>query len=245
MKIYDNKEMALEAKLWREKSNIRLNNNKIAIKNLRLLLPQAFKFQKIYSEINASLAHAYLNIKKEDSARFFISKASAFSKNDDKKARYLFIRAQLLEKINLLDSAQIVYNSILGLGRKIPRLFWIHSKLNALKIETAQLEINPITETRKLKRNYQNFPYLHLIEQFEGRYYIDNDFDSLGISSYNKSLRSKGLDIITRKSNYRELSDYFFKKGTFIKSGAYLDSLIQLMDKNSFSSKMTKRERKG
>ena len=133
----------------------------------------------------------------------------------------------------------------MGLGRKIPRLFWIHSKLNALKIETEQLEINPITETRKLKRNYQNFPYLHLIEQFEGRYYIDNDFDSLGISSYNKSLRSKGLDIITRRSNYRELSDYFFKKGTFIKSGAYLDSLIQLMRKGSFIKKMTERERKG
>ena len=245
LKIYDDKEIFLNAKLWREKSNIRLNNNQSAIKNLKLLLPQATKHQEIYSEINASLAHAYLNIKKEDSARFFISKASAFSKNDDKKARYLFIHAQLLEKINLLDSAQIVYNSILGLGRKIPRVFWIHSKLNALKIETTQLEINPITETRKLKRNYQNFPYLHLIEQFEGRYYIDNDFDSLGISSYNKSLRSKGLDIITRRSNYRELSDYFFKKGTFIKSGAYLDSLIQLMRKGSFIKKMTERERKG
>ena len=123
LKIYDDKEIFLNAKLWREKSNIRLNNNQSAIKNLKLLLPQATKHQEIYSEINASLAHAYLNIKKEDSARFFISKASAFSKNDDKKARYLFIHAQLLEKINLLDSAQIVYNSILGLGGKYLEFF--------------------------------------------------------------------------------------------------------------------------
>ena len=245
LKIYDNKEMALEAKLWREKSNIRLNNNKIAIKNLRLLLPQAFKFQKIYSEINASLAHAYLNIKKEDSARFFISKASEFSKNKDKKARYSFIHGQLLEKDNLLDSAQKVYNSVLDLGRKTPRLFWIHSKLKTLKIQTLQIEINPIKITRKLERNYENFPYLHLIDQFKGRYYFDVGFDSLAILSYNKSLRSKNTDLNTKKSNYRELSDYFFKKGIFIKSGAYLDSLIQLLGKKSFIKKMTERERRG
>ena len=245
LKIYDDKETFLNAKLWREKSNIRLNNNQIAIKNLKLLIPQAIKFQKIYSEINASLAHAYLNIKKEDSARFFISRASVFSKNNDKKARYTFIHGQLLEKINMLDSAQRVYNSILDLGRKIPRLFWIHSKLKTLKIQTTISEINPIRITRKLKRNYENFPYVHLIDQFEGRYYIDKGLDSLGILSYNKSLESKSADIITRKSNYRELSDYFLKKDVFIKSGAYLDSLIQLMDKESFIKKMTERERRG
>ena len=245
LKIYDDKETFLKAKLWREKSNIRLNNNQIAIKNLKLLLPQAIKFQKIYSEINASLAHAYLNNKNQDSARFFISKAGAFSKNNDKKARYLFIHGQLLEKINMLDSAQKVYNSVLSLGRKAPRLFWIHSKLNALKIQSAQLETNPITITRRLKRNYENFPYVHLIDQFEARYYIDKGFDSLGILSYNKSLGANSSDIITRKSNYRELSDYFLKKGVFINAGAYLDSLIQLMDKNAFITKITERERKG
>ena len=34
------------------------------------------------------------------------------------KARYLFIHGQLLEKINFLDSAQKVYNSIIELGEK-------------------------------------------------------------------------------------------------------------------------------
>ncbi len=245
LKIYDDKETFLKSKLWREKSNIRLNNNKIAIKNLKSLLPQAIKFQKIYSEINASLAHAYLKIKKEDSARFFISKASIFSKNNDKKVRYSFIHGQLLEKIKMLDSARRVYNSVLSLGSKVPRLFWIHSKLNALKIQIPKSGINPITITRRLKRNYENFPYVHLIDQFEARYYIDQGLDSLGIRSYNKSLGEKSLDIITRKSNYRELSDYFFKKGLFIKSGAYLDTLIQLMDKESFIKKMTEIERRG
>ena len=84
-----------------------------------------------------------------------------------------------------------------------------------------------------------------MIDQFKGRYYFDIGFDSLGILSYNRSLRSKNTDINTKKSNYRELSDYFFKKGIFIKSGAYLDSLIQLLGKKSFIKKMTERERRG
>ena len=245
LKIYDDKETYLNAKLWREKTNIRLNNNQIAIKNLKLLSTQTIKFQKIHSEVNASLAHAYLNIKNEDSARFYISKASVFSKSSDKKARYSFIHGQLLEKINLLDSAQKVYNSVLDMGRRIPRPFWIHSKLNVLKIQTTQLETNPTVATKKLKKNYENFPYLYLIDQFEGRYYFEKGLDSLGVFSYKKSLSSVSIDIITKKSNYRELADYFFKKGMFIKSGAYLDSLLRLMDKESVIKKMTERERRG
>ena len=161
------------------------------------------------------------------------------------KKQDIYLHGQLLEKINLLDSAQKVYNSVTKLRRKIPRLFWIHSKLNALKIQSVQLKINPIIITKTLKRNYENFPYVHLIDQFEARYYIDKGFDSLGIWSYNKSLRVNSSDIITRKSNYRELSDYFFKKGVFINAGAYLDSLIQLMDKNSFTTKMTIKKERG
>ena len=82
------------------------------LQNLKLLLPQAIKFQKIYSEVNASLAQAYLNNKNQDSARFFISKAGAFSKNNDKKARYLFIHGQLLEKINLLEKMFLLNLSV-------------------------------------------------------------------------------------------------------------------------------------
>ena len=115
MRIYDDKEIFLKAKLWKEKSNIRLNNNQVAIKNLKLLLSETVKFREIYSEINASIAHAFLNIKQQDSARIYISNASRYSKNNEKKARYSFIHGQLLEKINLLDSAQKVYQSILDL----------------------------------------------------------------------------------------------------------------------------------
>ena len=245
MRIYDDKEIFLKAKLWKEKSNIRLNNNQVAIKNLKLLLSETVKFREIYSEINASIAHAFLNIKQQDSARIYISNASRYSKNNEKKARYSFIHGQLLEKINLLDSAQKVYQSILDLGRKTPRLFWIHSKLNFLKIQISKSQINPIPTTRKLKKNYENFPYLHLIDQFEARYYINKGFDSLGVSSYKKSLRTNSADIITKKSNYRELSNFYLKKGDFIKSGSYLDSIIQLMDGDSFVKKMTERERRG
>ena len=46
LKIYDDKETFLNAKLWREKSNIRLNNNQIAIKNLKYT--PFIKFSKIW-----------------------------------------------------------------------------------------------------------------------------------------------------------------------------------------------------
>ena len=51
-------------------------------------------------------------------------------------------------------------------------------------------------------------------------------------------LKAKGYEVILLEK-HPDLGGRarVFKKGNFINAGAYLDSLIQLMDKNSFSSK--------
>ena len=72
----------------------------------------------LYSEVNATVAQAYLNLKNEDSARVYISRAALAEKDRTAKARYRYIEAQLLEKAQLLDSARQAFQSIVDWKRK-------------------------------------------------------------------------------------------------------------------------------
>ncbi|MEO6347304.1 MAG: hypothetical protein ABIO60_05275, partial [Aquaticitalea sp.] len=56
------------SKVWREKTNIRLENNELAIVNLKRLIKQEVLDDQDLADATASMAQAYINIKAKDSA---------------------------------------------------------------------------------------------------------------------------------------------------------------------------------
>ena len=68
LRKYTQSDKLNEATIWREKTNIRLNNEELALKNLRRLL----KFEKLndqeYADTHAMMAQAYINLKAPDTA---------------------------------------------------------------------------------------------------------------------------------------------------------------------------------
>lgn len=245
LKDLTNGERYFEGKLWREKTNLRLGNYALAIDNLKPLLLQIPFHKPLYPAVNATIAHAYISLQNLDSARTYITRAAMAEKNKPIKARYRYIEAQLLERANELDSAQGAYQSIVNWKRKAPRMFWMQAKLQSVRLQSYRDSLSPIKALDRLASPFENQPYLHLIRQQQARYYMRQNQDSLALNYYNRSLKSPYVDAPTRRNNYRELADYFFTQGTYLKTGAYLDSLIQLMPKEGRSTKVTKRERKG
>ncbi len=242
---YEDRAAYLEGKLWREKTNLRLNNDALAVKNLTLLANQIPFGKILYADYNATVAQAYINLKEEDSARVYITRAALAEKKKVKKARYRYIEAQLLERANLIDSAQSAYQSIVNWNRKAPRIFWMQAKLQAIRLRAVIDSISPLSTLERLGRLFENQPYLHLIHQQEARYLMSQGKDSLALKYYSKSLQSDYVDSPTRRANYRELADYNFSKGDYVKTGAYLDSLIGQIPEEGRFKKTVVRERSG
>ena len=66
-----------QAKVWREKTNMRLNNNETAIKNLSKLLKEeegAIEMEDL-AIANATLSQAFLNLEQLDSALIYMNRA--------------------------------------------------------------------------------------------------------------------------------------------------------------------------
>ena len=69
------------AKVWREKVNIRIDNDEIAIRNLKKLLEDKKISGQDLADANAMLTQAYINIQAKDSAIATIKIAKETTKN--------------------------------------------------------------------------------------------------------------------------------------------------------------------
>ena len=242
---FGNEDVYYEARLWREKTNLRLRNNALVIDNLKPLAQRIPFGAPLFSDVNATLAQAYINLKNQDSAAVYISQAALAEKDKTTKARYRYIEAQLLERAHLIDSARQAFQTIVSWKRKAPRIFWMQAKLQTIRLQAQLDSVSPLPALERLSKLFENQPYLHLIHQQEARYLLSQKQDSLALSYFNKSLRSPNIDTSTQIANYRELADYYFQAGGYVKTGAYLDSLLRQIPEEGRFKMNIQRERDG
>lgn len=234
-----------QAKVWREKANIRLDNNELAIENLKRLLKQEDLEGQDLADATAILAQAYLNTKIVDTAITQLEIASNATKNNDERGRYRFIQGQLYNQLGYKDSANIAFSKVIELKRKTPRIYMISAYLekvknfdfeNGNKLELTEL----LTE---LEQNRENRPYLDKIYHQIGAYHLQNGSDSLAIAYYNKSLRTNTRDKLLKAKNYETLGDINFDASVYADAGEYYDSTMGNLLLNSKPYRIIKRKR--
>tara|TARA_S200000501_G_scaffold290416_1_gene275438 strand:+ start:7140 stop:9476 length:2337 start_codon:yes stop_codon:yes gene_type:complete len=231
----------IEGRVWRERTNIRLNNNALAIQNLRSLALDLPSKNKFYALANATVGEAYLNLKEIDSALYYIKRAALSDRQKKQRARYLFLVAQLFEEKSILDSAQWAYSEVIDLKRKAPRNLFVNAKIRSQLYSKDSTEV--VDNLLKMLDNYENEAYLHSIYRGLGQYHIKRGMHSMAINYYNESLRSPQIDTYTKIANYSDLADYMFDEGAYVAAGAYLDSILPLYDQKSLQAKRLLRRR--
>ena len=233
----------LDAKIWREKTNIRLKNYELAIENLRPLARKLISKNKYFTIANATLADAFMNLKKQDSALYYIKRAALKESKRAFKARYLFLTGQLFESLEEKDSAQWAFKQIIDLKRKAPRKFFVQAIIKQNLLDTNLSSKYHAASFEKMLKNYENDPYEHSIYRALAELFFKRGKDSIGLSYLNRSLESVSLDPYTKIENLKFLYDYHFKKGNYLVSGGFLDKLLSLYEKNSTQYKRTNRKR--
>ncbi|WP_452221554.1 type IX secretion system periplasmic lipoprotein PorW/SprE [Lacinutrix salivirga] len=234
-----------QAKIWREKTNMRLDNNELAIKNLKRLIEQEELEDQDLADATSMLAQAYINTEAIDSALTQINIAAKHTKNNDERGRYRFIQGQLYNKINDKDSANIAFNKVIDLNRKTPRIYLISAHIEKAKnfdYENGN-KLEFIEALRDLEKNRENRPYLDKINHQIAEYYLQNDMDSLAVAYYNKSLRTNSADKILVARNYEILGDINFDNAIYKQAGAYYDSTMLSLVKDSKPFRIIKRKR--
>ena len=240
---YPDSDRINEIKIWREKTNIRLENNVLAIQGLKKVLREVdFKDREIVAEANATLAHAFYNEEQNDSAVVYLKKAREYTRINENKARYSFILGQLLENQDKKDEAIAVFQEVIEMNRKSPREYVIQSHAKIASIN--QNEPDFVEKFDNLLKDRENRPFLDVLNHQVALHYDKLEDDDKAIEYYNKSLKNKSKDVYMVASNYRNMAEINFYNAKYSIAGKYYDStLVHLDDKTrEFRNIRRKRE---
>jgi tetratricopeptide (TPR) repeat protein len=234
-----------QVKVWREKSNMRLGNNEVAIKNLERHLRQEEIEGQDLADISATLAQCYINLEEKDTAQAYLKVAAEHTKINLQKARYNFIIGQLYDEFGLPDSANYAYDKIIDLHRKIPRAYYINAHLAKARNFDFKTQ-DPLAFEEylmEMEENRENRPYLDKIYHGIAEFYRKSGSEFKAELYYDKSLRASSSDLYLNAKNYNTLGDMYFDRKAYKTAGAYFDSTLTNMTENTRPYRIIKKKR--
>jgi tetratricopeptide (TPR) repeat protein len=229
---YPNSSKIYEAKIWREKANMRMGNDAVVVSNMTKLLKNQKLKKQVLAGANALLAEAFLNLGEKDSAVAKLKLAEKFTKQNNQRARYRFILGQLYEELGKKDSALYSYESVIEMNRKSEREYIIQSQARK-----AQLFDYKKGDTTDFLKNYnkliadrENRPFLDLLFYQKGVFYDKNNNQEQALKFYNASLKKATADQYLVASNYRDIGNMYFKQAKYPIAAKYYDSTLAKLE---------------
>ena len=220
------------AKIWREKTNMRLGNDAQVLKNITKLLDEKKLKPQVVADANALLAESYLNLEQKDSAIVKLKIAEKNTKVNTERTRYRFILGQLYQELGIRDTALSYYQGVIDMNRKADREYIIQAY--AKRAQLFDFENGDgdafVKRYNKLIADRENRPFEGILFYEMGVFYDKYDDQELAKEFYNASLKSKSQDNYLVASNYRNLGNMYFKNTDYSTAAKYYDSTLVKLD---------------
>jgi len=222
-----------ETRIWRAKTNIRLNNDKFAIETLKIVLKEKELEDKVKEEAHTALAIAYIKTDSIQQAIQQLTLATNTQVNKEQAARNLFVLGQIYNSENKKDSAVTVFQKLINF-KKAPYKFKIYANIDLAKTATKDsLVATLVTKFKKLIKARENRKYLDALYYQLG--ILEEKRDSLhtALKYYRKALRVENEDNIQKTYTYEKLGNIAFDHSLFVQASSYYDSVLQISKKST------------
>ncbi|WP_140485392.1 tetratricopeptide repeat protein [Flavobacterium sp. GSA192] len=225
---YPNSSRIEEAKIWREKTNMRLGNDALVVKNISKMLKDHKPKKQVLADANALLAASFLNLEEKDSAIVTLKKAVIFTKRNNEKARYRFILGQLHEEMGQNEIAKEYYQAVIKMNRKSDRKYMMQSQARLAALFDYQNGDKMVFDEKfhKLLENRENRPFLDVLNYQMGVFYDKQGKDERALEYYNASLKKAQSDNYLIASDYRNIGNMYFKNARYPLAAKYYDSTL-------------------
>ncbi len=222
----------IHARVWREKTHMRLDNNRLAVNNLKKVLDLEHLEEQDIADASATMAQAYINLRHLDSAVVPLRNAAEFTGNNEEKGRYFYILGQLHNRLGEISEANAAFDKVIDLNRRSPRIYMINAYVQkARNFEMGKGNNYKLREMlRELEEDRENRPFLDKIYFQIGEYYNRLDSTNIAEDYYKKSLREPVSDIYLRSINYEILANINFDRTDYLAASKYFDSTLAEMD---------------
>lgn len=224
-----------EARVWREKTNLRLSYDELAIENLKELLKEERLNGQVKADALATLAQAYINLEHLDSAAVPLKDARDLTSLKEERARYTFILGQIASGLKDKANAYSYFQEVIDMKRKSPRQYVIqsHAQQFANRTEGEIDSVVFIDKYSKLLSDRENRPYLDLINRQLGLYYSSETNYKRSIEYFKESVKQSKGDEQLKARNYLDIGEIYFNTASYELAGNYYDSAISILPTRS------------
>ena len=222
-----------ETRIWRAKTNIRLDNEELAIESLKIVLNNDKISETIKEQAHTALAMAYVKTDSIQKAIDQLKEATNTHKDVVQTSRNLFILGQMYVSENKKDSAAIAFQKLANF-KKAPYKFRIHSSIQFAKMASNDSVASVlIARFQKLIKNRDNRKYKDALYYQMGRLEAQRDSTENSIVYYQKSLGVADGDAYQKTFSYEKLGDIYFDKANFVVASSYYDSVVQISNEST------------
>ena len=242
---YPDSDLFYNASVWREKTNIKLQYNDIAIRNLKKLLKNEDLKKDVKADALATLAQAYINVDYLDSAKLPLKEAIDLTSETSKRGRYTYILGQLNSKTDDKDSAIKNFQDVIDFNRSVPKALFINAHASKFqnedfsKIDTASFT----KEYLSLLRDRENRPYADVIFHQLGVMNDKADNTQVALKNYKRSLQVGRDNNFMKYENYSKMAELYYRTKKFELAGMYYDSTMMYINPLSKEYITLKRKR--
>ena len=233
-----------ETKIWQAKTLVRLQNEKLAIETLDILLQDDSLPLEIIENAYTTKAMVYESLDSTEAIIKNLNEAVLYSVNPKLKARNLFILGQLYREQNNIDSSNIAFQKLINF-RKAPYRYKIHAQIDRAKNYTKTDSTLILKTLTKLIKDRDNRPYLDELFYQKALIEIENDSLEKAIVNLNKSIKVKEAKPFQQELSYEQLGNLYFDSAKFKYAGSYYDSVLQIANnRNTLRIRRLTRKRK-
>lgn len=243
---YPDSEIITKAKIWQEKTNMRLDYDEIAIENLLRIVNETETIDpEDRAEVYSTIAQVYINLEEYDKAIEPLEIAVQNISNYDEKARWTYIKAQLFNKLEKIDSAKANLQRVIEYKRRPPRDYLVHATMEKFKNEGYTADQTPFVKEYliKLIEDWENRNFLDVFHFEFAEHFLKIDSVDLAIKHYNKSLRNNPKSEYLKSRDYLNLAEIYFDRASYKTAGDYYDSTLVHINENEREYRIIKKKR--
>jgi tetratricopeptide (TPR) repeat protein len=217
-------------RIWKAKTQIRLQNEEQALSGLKMLLRKEKLDNAIKEQAHTAMAMGYMALDSTKQVIKQLRKATATEQDREQHARNLFILGQLYQSQNNKDTAVLSFKKVVDYGR-VPKKYKIHALIALTQLDTISENIDAYAKALK---KYTKDP---LYDK-----YFDEIYYGLAQVAFEKGDETRALELLTKSVvepkaknyqkvlSYARLGDYYFDKSDFVTAGNYYDSLVPFIE---------------
>lgn len=228
IKNYPEASLIDEAIIWKAKTNIRMQNEEVAIATLEDFLENDQIDQKNFETAFTTMALAHSQM---DSVHLVIpslQNAIEVSIDPTKKSRNLFILGQLYRQENSLNNSQLAFDEIIDF-KKAPYKYKIHAEIEKVKnFQLGGVPDEAIPQLKKLIDVRENRPYLDELYYHLALLESEKGEKELALANYQNSIHAKNAKNYQKGLSYEASGDIYFEDSDYSLASSFYDSVLQV-----------------